>query len=467
MNKENYILTLENEIKQLKESLLNMQQYGLNWTKYPEKFSDTKTISFINVKDKEISQHIHKPTHMIIEGENYLSLKYLEYEFKNKVNVIYIDPPYNTGNKDFIYNDDFIDKKDDDKHSRWLSFMYNRLVIAKELLSQDGIIFVNIDEYEHANLELLMNSIFGEENKVEDIIWMKNSNKNNTKTLSTIHEYVLMYAKDKNYLLSSGKTFKKLKYGVKDLYEIRDKFLKDDLTKYTEPHKELEHRIRAYLKKHKNHPEIKEIINFNRVEENTYKIFGLADMSAPNRKGLKYEVLHPITKKPCKIPTRGWVYKEETMRSKIDNNFVYFGKDETTHPYLKKYLENVQYNPIRSVIHNNDKGILDLNSILNNNKYFNNPKPVSLIKMLIDMVSEKDSVILDFFAGSGTTGQAVLELNRADEGNRQFILCTNNENNICEDITYKRISSLITGYTNKKGQFIKGIPNNLKYLQKK
>ncbi|WP_187468863.1 site-specific DNA-methyltransferase [Mycoplasmopsis californica] len=371
-------------------------------------------------------------------------MKLLTKTHKSRIDVIYIDPPYNTGNKDFIYDDSFIDKTDGYSHSKWLSFMQKRLVIARELLSDEGVIFISIDEHEFAQLKLLCDDVFGELNFVENFIWIKNSTKNLSKTTSTNHEYIITYAKNIE-LIKNLQLFRKRKEGYDEVLELISNSKKENLTI-----EETQKKLRQLFK---DNPEFKGISMYNNIDIN-WNVFRISDSSAPKStgKGAIYNVLHPITGKVCKLPKCGWRYTEETMKEHIKNGLIYFGKDETTVPQFKRLLTTVETEVKKSVIIEFSEGKKELQKIFGEAP-FDNAKPIALIKDLF-LVSQKNSIILDFFAGSGTTGHAVMQLNKEDGGNRKYILCTNNENNICQKVTYQRLKNIQTD-----------LPHNLKYFK--
>ena len=441
-------------------------KYGLVWEEHHELIEEqlkTHNVVLEEVKEREIKLgEPNSPQHLLIEGDNYEALKLLQTTHRGKINVIYIDPPYNTGNNNFIYNDRIVDKEDSYRHSKWLSFMHKRLILAKELMSENGVIFISIDDNEFAQLKLLCDEIFGERNFVENFIWVKNSTKNNSKTTSTNHEYILTYCRDIEKIKNSD-IFRVQKNGLKEVEALRDDFVKNEKHLFNEPHLELEKRLKMF---YKENTYFKGISGYKYVEANSFRIYASDNCSAPDGNGGTYDVLHPITNKPCKLPSGGYRYKEETMIQMIENNEILFGKDEKTIIRAKRYLDTVETEVARSMFINNDDGKKELAKIFGESP-FSYPKPVSLIKHCLQMIPNKEAIVLDFFAGSGTTGHAVLELNKEDGGNRQFILCTNNENNICEEVTYERLKRVINGYTTPKGKEVEGINANLKYLKTK
>lgn len=439
------------------EKELNDKKYGLVWEDN-DTYIYNNLYTLIELAEKEIKTDNSKPTNMLIEGDNLLALNSLLATHKNYVNVCYIDPPYNTKKSYLRYSDNFYNKNDKWKHSAWLSFMSKRLYLAKELLSEDGLIFISIDENEFAHLKLLCDEVFGEENFIENFIWVKNSTKNNSKTTSTNHEYILCYCKNIS-IVKKLKAFRVAKEGVDEVNQIRDSYSKDNLKPIPA---ELEKLLRDFYNKNKH---LKGISQYKFVDDN-FEIYRISDMSDSGSYGKTYDIIHPITNKPCKISSKGWRYAKDTMDKMLEDNLVYFGKDETTVPQEKRYLKDVTDEVVKSVYISNAEGKKELQQMFHTGKIiFNNPKPIDLIKFLLKLYPNKNAVILDFFAGSGTTGHAVLELNSEDSGNREFILCTNNENNICEEITYQRLSKAINGYITDKGKEVIGTGGNLKYYK--
>lgn len=441
---------------------LNEKRYGLVWEQHSEAIDDMMVNNipvFTEDKDKKIVSDPDLPYNFLLEGDNLHSLKLLEKTHKGKIDVIYIDPPYNTGNKDFTYNDSFVGEDDGYRHSKWLSFMKERLDIAYDLLSKDGLIFISIDEFEFAQLKVLIDTTttFSQYNFVENFIWIKNSTKNNSKTTSTNHEYILCYAKNIDVIKSNPIIFQTKKEGYSEVISFVEQCKKNEMSV-----QDTQAELRKMLKEHS---EWKGISNYTLLDEN-YDVFRIDNISAPNGKGPHYDVLHPITKKPCKTPAPGWRFTRESMNELLANNLVYFGKDESIVPQYKRYLKTVKTEVVKSIIVDNTDGKKELMRIFNvATPDFTNPKPTTLIKTLLRFINKTDITILDFFAGSGTTGQAVMDLNMEDGGSRKFILCTNNENNICEDVTYQRLKTVITGIRKDGSKYSDGIPANLKYYK--
>lgn len=449
----------KNELIRIINSLKKQKKFGLVWEDKPEKVATEceQKLPVLKEADEKVINEADDstPTNIIIEGDNYHALSALNYTHAGKIDVIYIDPPYNTGNKDFAFNDKFVDKEDAFFHSKWLSFMSKRLALAKSLLTEHGIILISINDEEMATLKLLCNQIFGEENYIENFIWVKNSGGSLSKTTLTRHEYILCFAKNKQVVLNDAFFFMK-KPGYDDIIALVDKCKKRG-TKREIAEKE----IRQFYKAHN---ELKGISLYDSIDED-FKVYRCLPITAPNNNF--YDVLHPITGKPVKTPPRGWSWSKETMAKKIKEGRVVFGKDENYVPSQKLYLEEAKFEHKRSTIDSDQaEGNKSLAAILGvNNKFRNsNPKPISLLKYLLQN-TDSNAIILDFFAGSGTTGQAVSELNQEDGGNRQFILCTNNENQIAEDVTYPRIKTVVTGIREDGSKYSDGIPANVRYFK--
>ena len=459
--------SIEDIAKIIKELEINQPQYGLYWEKkdteviekelYKDRYPYLSEREELKILNDENAKH-----NILIEGDNYHALKLLQYTHAGKIDVIYIDPPYNTGKNDFVYNDRYVDKEDVYRHSKWLNFIVCRLKLAKELLSEKGVILISIDENEYAQLKMICDDIFGEENYVENFVWVKNSTKNNSKTTSTNHEYILCYAKNVKTVKGILEMFRIKKEGIDEIRRIKNDFLKTDLTIYSAPNKELERVIRDFYRKN---PHLKGISSYKWVDEQ-YNIYASDNTSSPNGNGKIFDVIHPITNKSCKIPNGGWRYSEEEFYNRINKNEIIFGKDENTVPRYKRFLEDVDTNVMKSIIFNNDDGEKELQNIFSLSKSpFNNPKPSSLLKYLLEGVGDKTSICLDFFAGSGTFGHAIQDLNNQDGGDRTFIVCTNNENDICKKVTYPRLNKIINGYDTLKGIHVDGLGGNLDYYK--
>ena len=417
----------EQLIKRVKE-LEKRKKYGLVWEEKPEEVVEmckSKLPILKEVKSKEIITDKNKPVNLLIEGDNYHALTVLNYTHAKKIDVIYIDPPYNTGNgDDFRYNDKIVDKEDPYKHSKWVSFMSIRVKLSKMLLKETGLIFISINDAEVANLRLLCDEIFGEDKFVAQLVWKTRQNVDSRSLtgVSSDHEYILVYRKSNRAKLR-GREINKDKYSNPD-GDPRGPWMSSPMdgvaTKERRPN-----------------------LHFTIVNPNT---------------GIKYEP----------SPETGWRFQRSTVEQLIKAGRVIWPKNPRSKPRFKRYLNELKslYTGFSSIVETDftSYGTKEVRDLLAR-EAFKFPKPTTLISRLIEQSPSKDTVILDFFAGSGTTGHAVLELNKGDNGNRQFILCTNNENNICTDVCYPRINKVIEGYKNAKGKTIDGLGGNLKYFK--
>ena len=372
---------------------------------------------------------------LYIEGDNLEVLKLLQTAYYRKVKMIYIDPPYNTGN-DFVYEDDFADpiarykevtqqttKSNPETmgryHTNWLNMMYPRLRLAANLLRDDGVCFISIDDNEVTNLRKLCDEVFGEENYVATLVYDKNR-KNDAKYFSVGHEYILVYFKSASRINELGVILRATKEGVDEVKAEFDRLRKlhdDDWAKVNEG-------LKALYASWPDDDERKSLARFTRVDEKgPYRDDG--NISWPGGGGPTYEVLHPVTGKPCKIPSRGWVYPNpQRMQEEIERGRVVFGIDETTTPKIRTNLFEQNREVLRSVRFSYAQTIAqEFNKMFDGVRIFENPKSVNDIKKLIDYITKKDDeeIILDFFSGSATTAHAVMQLNAEDGGNRRFI----------------------------------------------
>lgn len=427
------------------EKELTSKKYGLVWEEHEEEV-DVKMQTHIPVfSEDEIREIVANPDsknyNFLLEGDNLHSLKLLEKTHRGKIDVIYIDPPYNTGSNDFIYGDAIVDKNDNFRHSKWLSFVSQRLEIAKKLLSDTGIILISINEIELYALKILCDSIFGENNFLANFIWQSTPGSNTGLEIKTVTEYVLCYAKIKDKCTISAKPVEcDKKYNFEDEYvERRGKYTLNKLDRrMTGQHYSdaLNYQIEM--------PDGTFIYPGSNTEKQEHWNWRWSNSKV--KWGIEHGYI--VFKKVKGI----WsVYFKQYF--KVDNNDEII---ERAIPYqnLIKDLEGA----------NSARGTKEVMDMFNS-KAFDYPKPLNLIKYLLKIHSNNNAIILDFFAGSGTTGQAVLELNREDGGNRHFILCTNNENVICENVTYQRLKTVITGKRADGSTYSDGISANLKYYK--
>lgn len=383
---------------------------------------------------------------LYIEGDNLEVLKLLQESYLGKVKMIYIDPPYNTGS-DLLYKDDFAlsyDEYDESLgafdedgnrlfknaesngrfHSDWCSMIYPRLMIARNILSEDGVLCISIDDNELENLKKICDEVMGSACFVDCITWNKRVPKNDNKGIGNIHEYILVYVKSPQ----STRQFLMMKDGLNDIFELLES-LKKKQVPLPEAEKQLK---QLYNKKGYD----RGITLYNNLDEN-YEPWGKINVSWPNADtfGPRYDVLHPKTGKPTKVPDRGWRWNRESFDSKLDYNHVYerydgsfvcgeiwFAKDEYTQPSSIKYLKDVNKMLLRSIISLKSDGGIEVEKLFDGKSYFSYPKPVSLLKLLINSLEENDGIFMDFFSGSATTAHAVMQLNAEDGGNRKFVM---------------------------------------------
>lgn len=438
---------LTNEEKaSLVELLRSQKKYGLVWEDKPEEI-ETRLVDELPVLTEVperaiVSESPDAPNHILIEGDNLEALTALAYTHEGKIDVIYIDPPYNTGNKDFVYNDSFVDREDGYRHSKWLSFMNKRLQIAKSLLSSGGAIFISIDDNEQAQLKLLCDEIFGSDNFITNIIWQSTAGSNTGNEIVTTTEYVLVYTSNRSRAHFDGQP------PSADTFNLSDEYVKER-GRYT-----LDKLDRRRVGGHYS-----EALNFPiEMPDGTLRYPGGGQQM-----------------------NEGWNYLWSKTKVKwgLDNNFIVFKKNkEKWAVYCKRY-QNVdnnnkpvdRTNPYRNLItsdlFNTAQGTAELANIFNI-RPFAFPKPSGLVKFLLSttVTTLHNATILDFFAGSGTTLHATMQLNAEDGGHRKCILVTNNENNICEEVTYERNKRVIQGYTTPKGEEVEGLhDNNLRYYR--
>lgn len=457
------ILQLDGLTNEEKSELLGLlrkqKKYGLVWEDKPEDVENRLRKELpILIEDTTkaiISDDADAPNHILIEGDNLEALTALAYTHEGKIDVIYIDPPYNTGNKDFVYNDRIVDKEDSYRHSKWLSFMNKRLRIAKQLLSDRGVIFISIDDNEQAQLKLLCDNpdLFGTTNFLGQLI-LKTATDNNASQINTEHEYMMCYCKNRNF---QG-NWKRTGQAAKSIIEKYRELLAQGLST-----SDIQKELRKWIKVNKEN--LPQVAHYNNVDEKgVYS--SSSNSSNPHPGGYTYDIIHPVTGLACPKPQNGWRWPQITFNAYDKDGEIEWGKDHTTQPHVKKRIETAT-DYLRTLIYEDNRGTtLALTEIFEGKKVFDNPKPQKVLQRVLDFASDKTSNILDFFAGSGTTLHATMQLNAEDGGHRKCILVTNNENNICEEVTYERNKRVINGYTTPKGEEIPGLKNNtLRYYR--
>lgn len=393
---------------------------------------------------------------LIVEGDNLLALKALLPEYTGRVKCIYIDPPYNTGKEDWVYSDKVnsplikewlgktVGKDDLTKHDKWLCMMVPRLKLLKEFLKKDGVIFISLDNNEGFNFKMVMDEIFGEENFL-GVIVVQTATDNNPTQISTEHEYIFAYSGDKTYqeywsAISEGAEKIQAKYlELKELY-------KEDI-------EQIQKALRKWIKENKE--QLDKVTHYDNVDAKG--VFHDGDVANTKFGGYVYDIYHPKTGKPCKVPDKGFRFPEDTMKKMIKDEDIMFGDDETTLIKPKKRLESVT-DRLRSLIYEDGRSATKELEQLFEKDFFKNPKSPKILKRLFEFTTDENDIVLDSFAGSGTTGQAVMELNKQDGGNRQFILVQMKEDtpeeptkNVCEQKTLARVKKVIEEYKFQDG----------------
>lgn len=401
---------------------------------------------------RQESVDFDKTENIYIEGDNLEVLKLLQETYLGKIKMIYIDPPYNTGN-DFVYEDDFAISMSEylansgqyDEvgnqlvqnaesngrfHTDWLNMLYPRLKIAKNLLTDDGAIFISIDENEVNTLKTICDEIFGRSNFVAELIWAA-GRKNDSKYVSVSHEYILCYFRNSDFIKENKIIWRERKQGLDDIYAEYENLKKIYGTDYDQMTKEMK---LWYKNLPDGHP-AKDHSHYNRVDGKG--VYFPDNISWPGGGGPKYEVLHPVTHKPVKVPSRGWLTNERTMKEWIEQGRVEFGKDENGVPTLKSYLKDREYTVPYSVFYKDGRAASKRLATLMGDKVFENPKDEEIIERLIEFCGVSDGdYILDFFSGSGTTAHATFLANIMQQKSRHFILVQ-----IPEEISEKNATS--------------------------
>lgn len=400
----------DKSIKAINEIMnqINSTKYGLVWEQHQERVDielEKNIPIFSEINEKKICSDESSKYNFLLEGDNLHSLYLLEKTHRNKIDIIYIDPPYNRGKDDFVYNDDYISEEDSYVHSKWLSFMHRRLKIAKDLLAAHGTIFISIDDNEFSQLKLMCDDIFGTSNYLGTIHWRRRNSQPNDKTklIGIVAEYILVYTKDLNSLneLGIGKV------------DVTGNFSNPD----NDP----------------NGP----------WATKPWKI-------AEGRSGTKYTIISPTGK----VFNETWSGTKETFEEALKDGRIIFTNNGNGLPRKKYYLrEREEEGQCANnwwdweTYGSNQDATSELKKIFDGVCPFDNPKPTKLIKRIIKLgCVKKDAIVLDFFAGSGTTGDAVLQLNAEDGGNRKFILCTNNEINGFRVLDYLHDNKLMLDY---------------------
>ena len=403
---------------------------------------------------REESVDFDTTENLYIEGDNLEVLKLLQETYLGKIKMIYIDPPYNTGN-DFVYNDDFSmseeefakAKKTYDEdgnrlvknldsngrfHTDWLNMLYPRLKLAKDLLSEDGIILINMDENELVNLYKICYEVFGEQNDLGTIVWDKRNPKGDAQGVSAQHEYILLFAKNKIAFLEHNKVVRPKKNAAAIIKKAQSLFSKMSLTYTLE---DINKDFSAWMRVQNDFSGGEKA--YNKIDEKG-NVYRPVSMAWPNKKKAPDDyfvpLVHPVTGKPCPVPDRGWRNPSATMKKMLDNGQILFGKDETTIPNSKYLLKDNMYENIPSLIYYGGSDVAYLEEI---GIPFETPKAVDVCKEHIVSFTSEDDIVLDFFSGSATTAHAVMGANAQDGGHRRFILVQLPENCGIDTALYK------------------------------
>ncbi|MCB1808661.1 MAG: site-specific DNA-methyltransferase, partial [Candidatus Competibacteraceae bacterium] len=431
---------------------------------------------------------------LIVQGDNLHALKALLPRYAGKVKCIYIDPPYNTGSEGWVYNDnvnspeirqwlgDVVGKEAEDlsRHDKWLCMMYPRLALLRSFLKDDGVIFISMDDFEIHNLRLLMNEIFGNQNFIAQLVWDK-TRKNDARLFSVGHEYLLVYAKSLTTLRRLKTIWREQKPGAAEIVE-EWKRLKET---HGDDFESIQGALRDWYKDlPKGHPS-KKLSRYKWVDANGP--WRDRDISWPGGGGPRYDVIHPVTQLPCKVPQAGWRFaSEEVMNEQIHRGLVVFRNDHTQPPFRKAHLlpvldelaseesgidevngddEQVGLQVMPSVIQKQAQvAVRTLRDIFGGKKVFENPKDHEVLARVIEYVTLEGDIILDSFAGSASTAHAVLEINRRTNKKRKFIL-VEMDAHIAETVTSERVKKVCIGYKTAKDKQVEGLGGSFQFCR--
>lgn len=429
------------------ESELKRQKFGLVFEEHKEEIDEIlETHIPVLTEDKSLYIENGGQMNFLIEGDNLAALTLLEKTHKGDIDVIFIDPPYNRGKRDFMYDDNYIDTVDTFKHSKWLSFLKKRLTIARRLLKNNGVILINIDDNEFAQLKLLCDDIFGYQNYIACFPWHNRDSIQNDTDMSINHEYILAYAKNRR------QTNRRLKTSNAETWFSLDDFvfqpMETDESKYSNPDNDPRGKWKA------------------------------DPFDAPAiRVNLTYTIINPYTKVEY-LPPKGrhWRTEQSKFEALLADNRIVFGKNGKSKPQLKVFFQEVKGkgeianswfdSDIYDTSTNGKKELLSILPHLAAEEMFDTPKPKKLYMELLKCILSpkvKQPVVLDFFAGSGTVGHAVMAYNTENSTNISYILCTNDESDICTKTTYPRLKTVITGKREDGSIFDEPVSASLKY----
>ena len=448
------------------ENHIRDKKYGLVWEEHTEQvdemLKDNIPIFTENV-EKKITAIPDGKFNFILEGDNLQSLYLLEKTHRGKIDLIYIDPPYNRGQNDFIYDDDFIDKTDTFRHSKWISFMKRRLYIARQLLSEKGVIFISIDDNENATLKLLCDEIFGEDNFVANISWQRTySIRNDSKGVPSEVEHILVYSKKEKWQPKKLPRTDKMNASYKNPDGDRCAWMSGSpIASDAKTHQGMVYAIQHPFTGKMLYPNITAHWRYSQEQMleymNGWCEYELRDLNDAEKRA----EICGVSPDEVRSDIKAIVLKHSIDDSKKAAQLVY---DKGPWPRFfftnggkggvrrKVYADSVEGRIITNYwmydeVGHTDEAKKELKNLFEGSIPFDTPKPTRLIERILQIASSKNSTVLDFFAGSGTTAQAVIAFNKRDGGERSFILCTNNQNNICENVTYPRVYKVINGYS--------------------
>jgi len=458
------------EIARAEGADISREGYSLNWLgkSYARLMVNLNTETLLAANTEHNTKDENKASeNILIQGDNLDVLKHLKNAYAEQIKMIYIDPPYNTGSDGFAYQDDrkftveelaglagieedeatrILDftQSNSNSHSAWLTFIYPRLYIAKELLKKDGAVFISIDDNELSQLKVVCDEVFGVANFVAQFVWAA-GRKNDSKLASLSHEYILCYARDKEHLRQVGVKWEQRKKGLDAIYAKHKSLEKMFPGNYAEMTKGL----KAWYKELPDSDPIKGNKHYKAIDHRG--VYFPADISWVGGGGPQYDVKHPVTKKSVKRPKRGWMTPDpDKMQEWIDDKRVHFGPDETTVPCIKAYLKDQEYQAPYSVFYQDGRAATKRLRTLLDGKYFKYPKDEYVLREMVEFLTSSDDTILDFFAGSGTTAHAVMLQNAADNGSRRHITVQIDEPTDAKSEAYKDGYETIFEITRKR-----------------
>lgn len=435
--------------------LRESKTYGLVWEDHTEEVEKRLSEDLPVLKEVKhraiVSDNPDAPNHVLIEGDNLEALSTLAYTHAGRIDVIYIDPPYNTGNKDFIYNDSYVDTDDGFRHSKWLSFMSKRLRLAKQLLSDRGVIFISIDDNEQANLKILCDEIFGIQNYEATITYVrKTSGKQDSSNFAKSTEYILIYSKNSSWIASNLPAEDKVTDRYNKLDSDGRKYRETDLRKTGNADRRADRPFMYYpfyYNPENGDLQVRQQLDNTLIEVGYVEVLPIKPDGTDGRwrwaSATAIENISSLVAKEMpKYRGKYTIYEKDYIDKKEGERTV---KEHTS--WDRKPF-------------NSDNAMMDFKELGFGNQDFPFPKSTALIQHIVFLANIKTGVYLDFFAGSGTTLQAIMRQNDEDGGRRQCILVTNNERGICENVTYERNRRVIEGYTKPNGEAVAGLKDN-------